>query len=259
MFAPMDAHVVTDLIQTAAAAAASVRLIKLNLAKQFPALLTFLVFLALMNFGLGLMNDGSFVYFWTYFAVETLKCVFGVLAVRELFALTFRDYPGLQSASRWVMYGGIALSLAISLFVTGFVWQGTATGREHSHLFYVEVSVRAVMFALATAIILNFVFLSRYPLHLEKNTLVCSAFFGIVFLSQACCLFLDSLAPQLYDRYIDSTEEIFLIACLAGWTWMLGPKAAPKPATMRYSTPQEDHLLDQLTLLNQMMTRSVRR
>jgi len=256
----MDAYVITDLIQASTAAVASVRLSKLSLGKQFPALLTFLVFLAGINVGLGLMNDRSAAYFWTYLAVEPLKCAFGILAVRELFALTFKDYPGLRTATRWVMYAGIALSLAISLFVTDFFWQGAAAGRQHSHMFYVEVAVRAVMFALATAIIVNLVFLSRYPLHLDRNTLVCSAFFSLMFLSQACCLLLDSLAPQLFDRYIDSTEEIFVIACLAGWTWMLRAKeTAAKPATVRYSTPQEDHLLDQLTLLNQMMTRSARR
>ena len=255
----MDAYVITDLIQASTAAVASVRLSKLGLGKLFPALLAFLVSLALMNLGLGLMDDRSGIYFWTYLALEPLNCIIGVFVVRELFAHTFRDYPGLRSASRWVMYGGIALSLAISLLVTGFFWQGTTLGREHSHLFYFEVSDRAVMLALATAIIVNLVFLSRYPLHLDRNTLVCSAFFSLMFLSQACCLLLDSLAPQLFDRYIDSTEEIFLIACLAGWGWMLSPESAPKPATVRYSTPQEDHLLDQLTLLNQMMTRSARR
>src|ERR1017187_5441608 len=141
----MDAHVVTDLIQTAAAAAASVRLIKLNLGKQFPALLTFLVFLALINLGLGLMDDRSAIYFWTYLAADPLTCVFGILVVRELFAHTFKEYPGLRSASRWVTYAGIALSLAIGLLVTGFFWQGTTLGREHSHLYYFEVSDRAAM------------------------------------------------------------------------------------------------------------------
>ncbi|MDP9054275.1 MAG: hypothetical protein M3N93_08235 [Acidobacteriota bacterium] len=259
MFLSMDAHVVMELMQATAAAVASARLMSLKPGNQFPAILAFLMFLAGTDLGLGLMDESSALYFWSYFAVEPLKCVFDFLAVRELFALTFRAYLGLKSVSRWVMYGVTALSLIVSLLVTGFFWRGAAAGREHSHLFYLEVSVRTVMLALAAAIVANLLFLSKYPLRLNKNTLVCSMFFSAMFLSQSFCLFADSLAPRLYDRYIDSSEEVFIIACLAAWTVMLKPETAAKPAVIRFMTPDENHLLDQLNALNQMMTRSARR
>jgi len=182
-----------------------------------------------------------------------------VLAVRELFALTFQSYPGVRSLTRWVMYGVMGLSLAVSLAITGMFWNGAATGRAHSHLFYVEVFVRSVVFGLAAVIIGNLLLLSKYPLHLSRNTLVCSAFFSAMFISQACGLLLDSLAPQLYDRYIDSVGEAFVIACLAGWAVMLKPEQAHVPSQIRFATPQEDHLLHQLESLNQLMTRSARR
>jgi hypothetical protein len=255
----MDAHVVTNFVQACAAAVASARLINLKLGKQFPVLLTFLVFLAGINLGLGLMNDGSVLYFWSYLAVEPLKCVLSIAAVSELFSLTFEHYPGIRSVSRWVMCIGIALSLAISLLITDFFWEGALAGRSHSHVFYFETAVRAVVFTLAAVILANLFVLSKYPLHLSRNNLVCSAFFSAMFLGEACCLLFDSLAPQLYNRYIDTAQGFFICACLAGWTWMLRAEAAPQASSVHYSTLQEDHLLDQLTLLNQMMTRSVRR
>jgi hypothetical protein len=255
----MDPHVFTDLTQTTAASAAAIRLMRLNLGRRFPALLTYLLFLAGINLALGLMDDGSIVYFWTYLLIEPVKCILSVVAVRELFALAFQRYPGIRSISQWVIFGLIGLSLAVSMALTGFFWSGAATGRAHSHLFYFEVFVRTVVFSLAAAIIGNLLFLSKYPLHLSRNTLVCSAFFSAMFISQACALLLDSLAPQLYDRYLDSLGEVFAIVCLAGWAAMLKPEPAQEPPQIRFSSPQEDHLLQQLDSLNQLMTRSLRR
>jgi hypothetical protein len=255
----MDPHVFTDLTQTMAASAAAFRLMRLNLGRQFPALLSYLLFLAGINLALGLMDDGSIVYFWTYLLIQPLKCILSVVAVRELFALTFQRYPGIRSMSQWVIFGVVGLSLAVSTAVTGVFWNGAATGRAHSHLFYFEVLVRTVVFSLAAAIIGNLLFLSKYPLHLSKNTLVSSAFFSAMFISQACGLLLDSLTPQLYNRYLDTLGEVFVIACLAGWAAMLKPEAAAAPPQIRFSSPQEDYLLQQLDSLNQLMTRSVRR
>jgi hypothetical protein len=255
----MEPYVATDLIQTVAASAAAVRLMRLNLGKHFPALLAYLLFLAGINLALGLMSDTSMLYFWSYLVIQPLKCIFSVIAVRELFALTFERYPGIRSVSRWVMYTGVGLSLAISLMITGFFWQGAAAGRAHSHLFYFEISVRSVVFSLAAAIIANLIFLSKYPLHLSKNTLVCSFFFSAMFIGQACGLLYDSLTPELHNHYIDSIGEFFVIACLAGWAAMLKPEPARAPAKICFSSQHEDHLLEQLNSLNQLMTRSARR
>ncbi len=255
----MDLHASTELIQAAAAAVAAGRLFYLNLADKFRALFAYLVFVAGINLVSGLVSDTSVAYFWGYIALEAVKCVLGVLAVRELFALSFGNYPGIRTLGRWVIYGGVGLSLAASLLVTGFFWQGAASGRAHSHLFYIEVSIRAVVFSLAVVIISNLLLLSKYPLHLSRNTLVSSVFFSAVFLSEACRLLIDSLAPQLFDRYIDASEAAFICVCLVGWALMLSPATESAPAQVRYSSSHEDHLLDQLNALNQLMTRSVRR
>jgi hypothetical protein len=254
----MDPRVAVELTIAAAAVAVVARLIYLNLASRFRALLAYLTFLAVVNCAFGLLNQASALYFWSYIAVEPLECLLGIFAVRELFALTFDNYPGIRSVGRWAMYAGIALALAISLLVTRFFWNGEIHGRS-IHLFYFEVAQRSVVFTLAFVIFTILIFLSRYPLHLSRNTLASSVFFSVSFLSEASQLLVDSLAPQLNSHYVDWAGTIFIAVCLLGWAAILRPEAERAPERITFSTPLEDHLLQQLNALNQLMTRVARR
>jgi hypothetical protein len=255
----MSPHAATELILAGAAVAAVTRLAQLNLARRFPALIAYLVFLAVENLGYGLLNSASEFYFWTYIALEPLECVFGIVAVRELFALTFNEYPGIRTVGRWVMYAGVTLALGISLLLTGFFWSSRAMVRADAWLYYVEVSQRSIFFPLAFVIATILLFLSRYPLHLSRDTLVSSAFFSVIFLSETVGLLIDSLAPKLYNLHVDWAESVFMSICLAGWAFLLKPEPRTAPAQIRFSSPDEDHLLQQLDALNQLMTRAARR
>lgn len=253
----MDARRAIELLYAAAAVTVVTRLIYLNLARQFPSLVAYLAFLAVINLDLGLLDPASALYFLSYIVFELLKWVFSLFAIRELFALTFKSYPGIRTAGRWAMYSGVALALGISLLLTRLFWRGV--GGRSAHLFYFEVSHRSVVFTLAFATVTILLFLSRYPLHLSGNTRVSSIFFSVLFLSEASELLIDSLTSKLFNLYVDHAEAIFVIVCLIGWAHMLKPETETAPARIAFSTPQEDHLLQQLNALNQMMTRSVRR
>jgi hypothetical protein len=252
-------NAVAELLQSASAGAAVARLIYLKLPQRFPALSSYLAFLAVVNLGFGLLDQTSAIYFWCYIVLEPLKCVLSVLAVRELLSLAFDYYPGIRTVGRWAMYAGVAVALGISLTLTGFFWSGTATGRAHSRLFYLEVSQRSIVFSLAVVIVAILFFVSKYPLHLSRNTLVSSVFFSVLFLSEASRLLLDSFAPRLNIDYVDWTESGFIVICLIGWATLLRPEPRTARARIKFSRPQEDHLLQQLNSLNQLMTRSARR
>jgi hypothetical protein len=255
----MDAHVTTHLIQAAAAATAATRLSLLNSGQRFSATLAYLVFLAVANLGYGLLDQASAIYFWSYLALAPLKWIFSVLAVREVLTLTFDNYPGIRTGGRWALYTGVTFALSVSLLMTGFFWRGAASGRAHSHLFYFEVSERSIVFTLALVITAILLFLSNYPLHLSRNTLITSAFFSILFLSEAARLLLDSLAPQLNNHAVDWAESAVISLCLFGWAAMLRPEKPTVPTQIRFSNPREDHLLQQLNALNQLMSRAARR
>lgn len=255
----MDPNAATDLIQALAAIALAARLLYLNLASRFPALLAYVAFVAIINLGLAALRQSSALYFLSYIVVEILKCVFSILAVRELFSLAFRDYPGIRTVGRWGINAGVALALGISLTVTGFFWSGAAAGRAHSYLFYLHVTQRSIVFTLAIAIVTILWFLSKYPLHLGRSILVSSSFFSLLFLSEAVRLLIDSLAPKLYNLRADWAQSVFISLCLVAWAVLLGPETQKKTSQVRVSYAHEEHLLQQLTSLNQLMARATRR
>jgi hypothetical protein len=253
----MNSLATTELVTAAAAAAVVGRLIQLNLAGRFPAFLAYLVLVGLIYLSFGLLSPASNAYFWSYVILEPLKWILSIFVIRELFAMTFHRYPGIRTVGRWATYAGVALSLAISLLAARLFWGGGPRGS--ADLFYFEVSQRSVVFTLAFVIVTILLILSKYPLHLSRNTLVSSVFFSVLFLSEAFQLLIDSLSPNLYNIYADWTEVIFLVFCLLGWGALLGPELAGAPERVAFPTPSEDHLLQQLDALNQMMTRAARR
>jgi hypothetical protein len=174
-----------------------------------------------------------------------------------LLALTFHSYPGIRTVGRWATFAGVAFALVVSLLATFFFWNGGPRGRD-VFLFYFEVSQRSVVFTLALVIVTILLFLSKYPLHLGRNTMTSSVFFSVLLLSEALRLVVDSLAPKLFNHYVDWSHSIFNAVCLFGWATMLKPESATAPAQITF-TPREDQLLQQLNALNQMMTRAARR
>jgi len=254
----MDPYATTELIAAAASAAVAARFVYLGLLKHFPSLFAYLVLVGAINLTSGLMDTTSALYFWCYVLLESLKCILGIVAVRELFALTFSNYPGIRSVGRWATYAAVALAVGVSFLVTGFFWDGGSRGHSPD-LFYLEISQRSVVFTLAIVIVTILVFLSKYPLRLSRNTMVSSVFFSVLFLCEASQLLADGLAPHLYNLYVDCTYSILVAICLLGWAALLRPEPARAPERITFSTPREDHLLKQLDALNQMMTRAARR
>jgi hypothetical protein len=216
----------------------------------YPALFSYVAFQALLNAVLGFQNSKSHGYFYSYFFLEPLSSLFGFMAVRELFTLIFGDYPGIRTAGRWTMYAGVSIAVIISLLAT--VW----TGRVHaSHgLFYLEICQRWIDVALALVIVAIVLFISRYPLHLSRNTLFSCAFFAAIFLGDAVRLFLDNRARYLYNHYVDLLETAFECACLLTWAVLLKPrdddKATPPLASR---LPREEYLLHQIKVMNRLL------
>ncbi|HTA46876.1 MAG TPA: hypothetical protein VK789_30740 [Bryobacteraceae bacterium] len=252
----MDPQVATELSQAAAATIAVARLISLRLATAFPALLVYLLFDAFYSYIYALISPKSGIYFWVYVSVAPLLSVISIFAVRELVTLIFQNYPGIRTLGRWVIYGSVTFAASISLAAAKLI----NIGYPHKKwgLYYIQSVERSVIFSLAIAIVAILFVLSKYPLHLGRNTYVSSGFFGALFLSDAVRLLIDSLAPQFFNHYVDWTEAFIITACLAGWALMLRRQPAPV-ARVAFSSPDEDRLLQQLESLNQIMTRAARR
>jgi len=112
--------------------------------------------------------------------------------------------------------------------------------------------------SLAAIIVVFLLFISRYPLELSRNTVFTSLFFSAIFLSEGIRLLLDSVTPLLYNGSVDYGQSLIVSACLIGWTLRLHQPVEPVRAKIRFTNPHEEHLLEQLNALNQLMTRSAR-
>ena len=179
------------------------------------------------------------------------------LSVREMFVLVFRDYPGLRTAGKWALYVAIAISVGAFLLVLRSPWDGESVNTRR--LFYELVFDRSVHFSLAVIIVILLMFLSRYPLDLDRNTYVASGFFSAMFLAQSLVRLLDSLSPKLFAHYADYPEVAFTALCFLGWGVMLGSAKAPVSRRVPANKPREAELLHQLESLNSILSRSGRR
>ena len=261
----MDSNSIAELLQAAAAAIAVARLTYLKLGGRFPALLAWLSVLGATDFAYSLLSQRSALYFWIYVAGQPVLCIFGVLAVRELLALVFRDYPGIRSVGRWGVYAGVAVASSASLLAS----MAFARDRSHGslHLFYIEVFQRSVVFTLALVILSVLFALSRYPLHLSRNSVVSSVFFSSIFLSDAVRLLIDSLSIRLNNHMADLTESAVICLGLGTWAVMLQAEAARQAAMagneaetvhLSFANPAEAQLLSELDSLNRLLTRAAR-
>lgn len=253
----MDPISATDFLQSVAACSAAGRLIYLGLGRQFPALFSYAVYIAVLTFAYGVMDRHSKLYFWTYVLIGPLENIFSFLVVRELVALIFKNYPGIRTVGRWAMYAAIALATGTSLALTGFFWH-SGPHRVRWGIYNLEVSQRSIVFTLAFVILAILFALSKYPLHLGANTYVSTICFSALFLSETVRLLLDSLAPHFYNHLVDGVEAVFTAGCFASLALLLQPKSAPV-ARVAFATPNEEHLLHQLDSLNQLMSRAAKR
>jgi hypothetical protein len=261
----MDVNSIADLLESAAAVVAVARLTYLKLGRRFPALFSWLIVLGATDFAFSLLSQKSALYFWIYVGAEPVACVFGLMAVRELLALVFRDYPGIRSVGRWGVYAGVAVAGTASVLAS----MAFVRDRSHGsvHLFYIEVLQRSVVFTLAIVIITVLFVLSRYPLHLSRNSVVSAIFFSSIFLSDAVRLLVDSLSIRLNNSVADLAEATVIFLCLGTWTVLLQREAALQPvlagnaletAHLSFANPAEAQLLSELDSLNRLLTRAAR-
>jgi hypothetical protein len=247
-----------EYLQAAASAIAAGRLIQFGFSRHQRALLIFLTFNSVYLIALATLPPRSHGYFTIYLFGTIIYWVVSVIAVREMFALTFDSYPGIRTAGRWVLYSATGLAIAASVVVS-FAFRH-ASDHGSAVLYWSEVSNRFVVLTLAIVIAAIVRFLSHYPLHLSRNTYISTGFFSAVFFSEAVMLIIDSPSRFLYRNWVDVTQVVFAGVCFCGWALLLRPElAAPSPQRISFESPAEHELLQHLDSLNRLLSRAGRR
>lgn len=251
----MSPQSVANLVLAAAAAFAAMRLAHAGLRQKQPFTFTYFVATALALFCLASLPTSSSSYFFIFFFWTPVSWLLSVLAVREMFALALYNYPGIRSAARRAVNWGLVIALAVSSLITLYSWDGGARGR--SALFYMQTVNKSVVSLLAVLIIILLLFLSRYPLYLQSNTLLSCIFLAAAFLSECLAMLIDTASPHLFSEVADTAQVSFAAACIAGWGVVVRRQTAP-PVRVSFTKPEEEHLLHQLDVLNSLLTRTGR-
>jgi len=254
----MDGHIVRESVESTAALVALTRLFYVRLTKQYQALAWYLGLLCVSNVLAGVLATRSKTYFWFYVALIPLESATAIFAIRELIALIFANYPGIRTVGRWALYAGTGLSVVASIALTKLFFYSGSTPRRRWILFYVETGQRSITLTLAIAIIAIVVVLSKYPLHLGRNTLLYCAFFSAIFLIQAAQLLADTSQRLLFNETAETAAVMSVSGCLFAWALLLRAQTASAPRIV-VSTAHEDRLLHQLESLNSLMIRAARR
>ena len=243
--------------QAAAAAFAAARLLHFGMHRRFLFLCSYLLIVAFSCTVFSVLSHKSKAYFWLYLIANPAIWCAAVLSILEMFTLIFRDYPGLRTAGRWSLNVALALSLSVSFLSLRMPWPNESSNTQW--LFY-ELSLdRSIHFGLAVVTVILLTFLSRYPLHLDRNTYVSSGFFSAMFLVQSLGRLVDSRSQDLFVHYADYSEVAFSALCFVGWGIMLRPVNAAAPERPVPNKPKETELLQQLETLNNILSRAGRR
>jgi hypothetical protein len=242
-----------ELFQSAAALVAAIRILTVGLARRQYGLVSFLWLTSVSLLMLSFLPPTSQNYFRVFLVFTVLIWVASFQAVRDMFSLSLSEYPGIRTAARWTLYLSLGTAFLVSAALTFSDWQRGPHGALN--LYYVQVADRVIVLTLAVIIAGMLFFLSRYPLHLSRNTYVSCFFFSAVFLSQAAMDLIDTFNAKLYSTFFDTAEILICGALFLGWAFLLRQETAPPVRRVTFDDPRESDLLRQLDAINQLLNR----
>ncbi len=200
---------------------------------------------------------GSSTYGVVYLVTAPILWIFYVLVVLELYALVLRNYAGIYSLGRWTLYGALIFSIAVSILTLIPSW-----GTERSHLlFWCYTVERGVVFSLVIFLLLILLFLSSYPVALNRNILVHCVVYTVYFLGFSMIELIRNVVGYEVVRQLNYVALVVTIGCYLAWIFLLTRAGENRAAMLRHNwTPaDEQRLVDQLSNINATLLRVARK
>jgi hypothetical protein len=197
-------------------------------------------------------GDGtsSWAYFYVFYYSEPVLILLCILVVVELYGLVLEQYRGLYTLGRRVMYGALAISTAISLW-TLRLRMPASTPEPSKKLYYEIYTERGVDFALVIFILLIGLFLSRYPIPLNRNVLTHTAIYSVFFLSDSTALLWRMVFGSQVIETINLIATGVSSACTLAWFLLLSARGEEvKVHAPELRPDSEERVLHQLDQLN---------
>jgi hypothetical protein len=188
-------------------------------------------------------------YLWLFTKSEPIVMLFYVLIVLELYRLVLERYKGLYTLGRWAM--GVAMAIALSVSILGL--GGVASAQVHKFSWWVIFEAKAearLDLALVLFILLILLFLSRYPIRLNRNVVVHTIVYSVFF-------FADSLGLVLWlfktEVPVGLDKALMGIASACAVAWWIGLTKKGEEVQVRLPSlgpGAEQRVMQQLEALN---------
>lgn len=244
-----------EFLILAACVLTSIKLTYNGLYRRYRALFAYLVFrsgyTAALLFAFG--NTQSASYLWFFILTEPAIWIFYVLVVIELYSLVLERHRGLYTLGRWVLYGGLSVSLLISGLALLPELGGGTSQRSRVIPYYVAIE-RGVDFSLLIFLLLILLWLTRYPVPLGRNVLVHSVAYTFLFLSNTAGLLARVIFGFTLARPVNTLFLGIGAVCILIWLIFLTPKGEEVRVNLPNFGPEhEKRILSQLEALNKTL------
>ncbi len=246
---------IATILTLAGLAAAAFRVISVALNRTTPIFFSYLLFELVRSTVLNFLPTYSAVYFRTYMVLQPVLWIFYVLMVRELFGLFFAGYPGIRTASHYVLYGAMAIGVLVSGVALLASWRSLSTGPTPP-LYYELFIERGIVFALAVFLMIMLAYLPQYRVLLTRNVVVHSSLLGTFLLGDALVLLIEFVKPRVYTQPLNLALEIVSLLCYWSWAFLLTRAIAVRKPIGGFDESIETPLVRQLAALNDALTRA---
>jgi len=246
---------VINILTVVGTALLSVRLYSSHLHLRYRAFFLFLIFFTLQNVALAVIGPKPGLYQKVWVLSEPIAWVFDVWVVLEVYSLVLQDYRGLSTVGRWFLVIGIVVALLASGF--SLIVPSRYTTQGHLMTYY-YVAERAVYFSLVVFLLTILALLLRYPITLNRNTVVHSVIFSVYFLGNtAIFLMLSTHGSGMLPTATHAIQAVN-VGALAVWLALLNPAGEQRRQRLHpaWMPGREETLVKQLNSLNVALLRA---
>ena len=238
-------------------ATAALRLYQLDLNRVYRFFFAYLVLTTARSLLLLPFNIRENTYALIYLATLPILWVFYILIVLELYSLVLQNYSGIYSLGRWTLYGALFFSVAVSVLTLIPTW-----GNETSKLLFWSTTVtRGVDFSLVIFLLLILVFLSRYPVALNRNIIVHCIVYTVFFLGTSMTILVRNVVGHELMRPLNIVLQVISAGCYLVWIFCLTRAGESRVTMLRHnwSPDDEQRLIEQLNNINATLLRAARK
>ncbi len=198
-------------------------------------------------------------YGWIWLVTQPMLWMAYILVVLELYSLVFQNYKGIASLSRWVLMAGLVLAIGISS-LTLFT-DLSNPGEQFPILLKFLVIDRGIVSSLVIFLLFITVFLTWYPVPLNRNVVVHCIVYALYFLSNAMLVFIRNVTGHEVTPVANIISSSIAIGCLLVWLKCLNLEGEEKTVALRQQWVEGENevLVDQLSAINATLLRAARK